>query len=156
MVTRQSGSMNHYSKEQFTRRLLPGLWPCVTGLYWTAIVPDEPYRAKGLCGGTKFPPHLAHSPLPTCSSPSASRQHPQYWVYLRKLDSLTSLQPRKLGFHIGGSSSLLDNPRLPPPPSSSTSLFDSSLLGLSSQTRLAHLAPASQARLPHRWLVVFA
>ena len=144
-MTRQSGSMNRYSKEQFTWRLLPSLRLCVAGLYWTAIVPDEPYRAKGLCGGTKFPPHLAHLPLPTCSSPSASRQHPQYWVYLRKLDSLTSLQPRKLGFHIGGSSSLLDTP---PPPSSSTSLFDSSLLGLSSQEQLARLATDSQAQLP--------
>ena len=61
--------MNRYSYEQFTRRLLPGLRPCVAGLYWTAIVPDEPYRAKGLCGGTKFPPHLAHSPLPPPAHP---------------------------------------------------------------------------------------
>ena len=38
-----------FKKEQFTRRLLPGLQLCVASKVWTAIVPDEPYRAKGLC-----------------------------------------------------------------------------------------------------------
>ena len=93
--------MNRYSNEQFTRRLLPGLRPCVAGRFWTAIVPDEPYRAKGLCRGGNFPlrpctfaaaPHFALILKSDCFLGSYRR--------LRKNLSLASLQLRKLSFRL--------------------------------------------------------
>ena len=79
-MTRQSGSMDHYSLEQFTRRLLPGLQPCVAGKVWTAIVPDEPYRAKGLCREGNFP-------LTPCTFATAPphHAHPQRDLFYRLL-----------------------------------------------------------------------
>ena len=54
-MTRQSGSMNRYSKR--TVHPVTSPWPStgVVGTCWTAMVPDEPYRAKGLCREGNFP-----------------------------------------------------------------------------------------------------
>ena len=64
-------------------------------------MPDEPYRAKGLCRGGNFPltpctfaaaPHTPLIPPTTSFFGSYRRLHKNY--------SLASLQPRKLGFRL--------------------------------------------------------
>ena len=78
----------------------------------TAMVPDEPYRAKGLCRVGNFPPHTLHlRRRPPCSSPQRFDSSLQFWGYLRKIDIARLLQPRKLGFRYSSSSILLDNPQ---------------------------------------------
>ena len=50
LLTQVSGSMDHYSLECFTWWQFPRNTNLVLpDRDWTAIVPDEPYRVKGLC-----------------------------------------------------------------------------------------------------------
>ena len=75
LLTQVSGSMNRYSLERFARRQIPGNTnPVSPERDWTAIVPDEPYRAKGLCRWNLYSTTTSHiRPLsPLHSSPLAS------------------------------------------------------------------------------------
>ena len=82
----------------------------VAGKVWTAMVPDEPYRAKGLCREGNFPlTPCTFIVVPTAHPPQQVDSSLQFWGYLCKIDLTRLLQPCKLGFHYGGSSILLDN-----------------------------------------------
>ena len=106
-----------FNEPLFKRTVHPATSPQpsagVVGTCWTAIVPDEPYRAKGLCREGNFPlTPCTFTAAPHCSSPQRLDSSLQVWGYLRKIDLACLLQPRKLGFCYGGSSILLNNLRL--------------------------------------------
>src|SRR5258706_10211131 len=62
--------LSRYSFERSPGRTSPGLWPVLTSVFQTSIVPDEPIRAKGTEWGY-IPPHLA----PSSPSTLPARQH---------------------------------------------------------------------------------
>src|SRR5258706_242754 len=102
--------MGRYSVERSPGGKPPGLRPASPMYLRTAIVPDEPIRAKGTEWG-KVPP----SP---CTFVAAQPQaHPlsvaHFWGHLRSSPSLASLQPRSSASAYGGSVEELDNPLFP-------------------------------------------
>ena len=126
--------MNHYSKEPFTRRLLPGLWPASSERVGQPLCLMSPIGRKASVERETSPSHLAHSRSPPSAHHPATSFSPQYWGYLhknflarlapalqawlplsaaRRSCSITRLarllQPRKLGLCYSGLSILLNN-----------------------------------------------
>ena len=87
-------------------------WPLagVTGKAWTAIVPDEPYRAKGLCEREISPSHLAHSPLPPILITPSELVRSSLLGPSSQNQLTCLLQLCKLSFHYGSLLVLLNNP----------------------------------------------
>ena len=68
---------------------------------WTAIVPDEPYRAKGLCREGNFPlTPCTFATAPHTTLISSTICFLSSYCHLRKNISLALLQPHKLGFRL--------------------------------------------------------
>ena len=103
-----------FNEPLFKRTVHPATspWPLasVVRKVWTAIVPDEPYRAKGLCREGNFPLTpctFALSPL--CSSSSDVVRPSILGLSSQELPCSPRSSLASLASAIGGSSFLLDN-----------------------------------------------
>ena len=91
-----------FNEPLFKRTIHPATSPRpsagVVGKVWTAIVPDEPYRAKGLCREGNFPLTPCTFALSPSAHLSATTFGPQYWGYLCK-NFLARLAPASQARH---------------------------------------------------------
>src|SRR5258706_267184 len=109
LLTRVSGSVELLFIRTFTRWDI--LWPSarLAGVFRTAIVPDEPIRAKG-AGWRNFSPTLHFRRHPTNPLVAPLLRIFKLGATFAPLPSLASLQPRSSASAIGGSVEGLDNP----------------------------------------------
>ena len=83
-MTWKSGSMNCYSKEPFTQRLLPGLQLALSERFGQPLCLMSPIGWKASVKREISPSHLAHSHSPPSAHCPAMLFGPQYWGYLHK------------------------------------------------------------------------
>ena len=98
-MTQQSGSMNRYSKELFTWRLLPGLRPASSERFGQPLCLMSPIGRKASVEREISPSHLAHSRSPPLLIIQRRRSVLNIGAIFARTSSLALLQPCKLGFH---------------------------------------------------------